>query len=77
MQSHVQKWGNSLGIRIPMHLAKQLHLHSGSPVKIEVMDGQIIIQTPQYNLEIMLKEITKKNQHHQLLDDKQIGNEEW
>ncbi len=77
MQSHIQKWGNSLGIRLPIQLAKKLHLHSGSPVTIEIEDGRIVIQTPQYNLETMLKEITSKNQHQQLLEDEKIGSEEW
>lgn len=77
MQSHVQKWGNSLGLRIPMQLAKQLHLQPGSSVTLEVEDGRIIIQTPKYSLESMLKEITPKNRHHQMLDDGQTGNEEW
>lgn len=77
MQSHVQKWGNSLGLRIPMKLAKQLHLEAGSSVTLEVDDGRIIIQTPKYSLEEMLKEITPKNRHHLMLDDAQVGNEEW
>ncbi|WP_410521460.1 AbrB/MazE/SpoVT family DNA-binding domain-containing protein [Candidatus Tisiphia endosymbiont of Parasteatoda lunata] len=25
MQTQIQKWGNSLGIRIPKHLADKLH----------------------------------------------------
>ena len=77
MQTHIQNWGNSLGIRIPKHLAKRLHLFSGSIVNLEIEDGRIIIQAPQYNLELMLKEITKKKSHHQQLEDKQVGNEAW
>ena len=77
MQAHIQKWGNSLGLRIPMQLAKQLKLHQGSPVTLEIEQGRIIIQPPKYNLEMMLKDITPKNQHHQILDDEQRGNEEW
>ncbi len=77
MQAHIQKWGNSLGLRIPMQLAKQLKLHQGSPVNIEIDDGRIIIQSPKYNLDTMLKDITPKNQHRQILDDEQRGNEVW
>ena len=77
MEGHIQKWGNSLGLRIPMQLAKQLQLHSGSRVTIEIENGRIIIQTPKYNLEMMLKDITMQNQHHQILDDEQQGKEEW
>jgi antitoxin MazE len=77
MYAHIQKWGNSLGLRIPKHLAVLLRLQPGSKVMIEVENSRIIIQTPQYSLDTMLKEITAKNRHHQLLDDAQTGGEEW
>lgn len=75
--SHIQKWGNSLGLRIPIQLAKQMNLHPGSPVIFNIENGRIVIQTPQYNLDTMLKEITPKNRHHPLLDDTRMGSEEW
>lgn len=74
MQRHIQKWGNSLGIRIPKQFAKQLHLHPGSPVHLEIEDGKLIVHSPQYNLEDLLKEITPKNQHKLLNDDLAKGN---
>jgi len=77
MQAHIQKWGNSLGLRIPMQLAKQLKLHQGSPVTLEIEDDRMIIQSPKYDLDTMLTCITPANRHHQILDDKQQGNEEW
>lgn len=77
MQTHIQKWGNSLGLRIPMQVAKQLKLHQGSPVIIEIEKGKIVIQSPKYSLDMMLKEITPKNRHHQILEDEPQGNEEW
>lgn len=77
MQARIQKWGNSFGLRIPMQLAKQLQLHPGSPVSIEVENGKIVIQSTKYDLNKMLKEITPKNRHHPMFDDEQQGNEEW
>ena len=77
MHARIQKWGNSLGLRIPIRLAKQLQLHPGSPVMIEIEDGRIIIQPPKYDLDTMLKGIKKQNAHHLLLEDKKQGNEEW
>lgn len=77
MRSHIQKWGNSLGVRIPMQLAKQLQLHVGSAVALEVKNGHIVIRIPRYDLETMVNAITPTNQHHQLLDDKQVGSEVW
>lgn len=77
MRTHIQKWGNSLGLRIPMQLAKQLNLLPGSSVMLEIENGRLVIKTPQYELDKMLEQITPKNQHHILLDDAQKGNEEW
>lgn len=77
MQAYIRKWGNSLGLRIPMKLAKQLQLHLGSSVILEIENGRIIIQPPKYDLDAMLKGITSKNQHHLMLDDEQQGSEEW
>lgn len=76
MQTHIHKWGNSLGVRIPKQLAKQLHLHPGSLVSLQVNDGCLVIQT-EYNLESMLKGITPKTKHRLLLDDGKRGGEEW
>ena len=77
MHSHIQKWGNSLGLRIPKHLAEKLHLQPGSPVILEIENDRIIIQSPRYNLDEMLKGITIKNRHHLMFEDSQTGNEEW
>lgn len=77
MEARIQKWGNSLGLRIPLQLAKHLNLQQGSPVILEVEGDRIVIQSPKYNLDEMVNQITPKNQHHQMLEDKPRGNEEW
>lgn len=76
MQTNIKKWGNSLGLRIPLQLAKQLKLHQGSVVDLEVENGRIVIKTPKYNLDAMLKEINSKNKHGQIFKDEQ-GKEKW
>lgn len=77
MQTRIQKWGNSLGLRIPMQVAKQLKLHPGSPITIQVKDSQIIIESLKYDLKEMLKDINHENSRHQILEDEQQGKEEW
>ena len=44
METIIRKWGNSLGIRIPSHIAKDLSLEEGSCVEIEDVDNKIIIK---------------------------------
>ncbi|MGG3744960.1 AbrB/MazE/SpoVT family DNA-binding domain-containing protein [Paenibacillus chibensis] len=35
----VQKWGNSLGVRIPKSLAVKVGLEEGSEIELDVEDG--------------------------------------
>lgn len=77
MEAYIQKWGNSLGLRIPLQWARQLNLHQGSTVNLELVDGKLIIQPPKYCLDTMLSEITPKNQHHTQFNDDTKGNEQW
>lgn len=77
MGTYVQKWGNSLGIRIPKRIAEQINLHQGTLVNLEIEDGRLIIESPRYDLETMLKNINPKNKHQQAFDDEQQGSEEW
>lgn len=77
MQSYIQKWGNSLGLRIPSQMVKRLNLHQGSAINIEIENDRIIIQLPKYNLQAMLEEINPQNMHHPAFDNDSRGNEEW
>lgn len=43
MQTVVQKWGNSLGIRIPAVYAREFDLRNGSTVDIIESDGSLVI----------------------------------
>ncbi|PLX30876.1 MAG: AbrB/MazE/SpoVT family DNA-binding domain-containing protein [Ignavibacteria bacterium] len=69
MHSNVHKWGNSLGIRIPMAFAREAGLEDGSPVDITIDEGSIII-TPdmsgKYHLEDLLEDITPSNLHGEI-----------
>jgi antitoxin MazE len=78
MESTIQKWGNSLGIRIPKLFAKQLDLDDGSHVEV-IQEGNKIIIYPylKENLEQKLKKINKKNLHSEVNTHQTIGNEFW
>ncbi len=78
MSSKIKKWGNSLGIRIPKVVVEQAHLEENAEVEIMHQDGKIIIfpSNKKITLESLLKRINKNNLH-QVLDEKNEGNEEW
>ena len=66
MTTTIQKWGNSLALRIPSPLAKDTLIHQGTEVDISVVDGNIVVKTKsrrKYSLARMLKGITRDNLH--------------
>jgi antitoxin MazE len=40
----VQKWGNSLAVRIPANIARSAHFHLGTQVELDVHDGTIVVK---------------------------------
>jgi antitoxin MazE len=41
MQTTVSKWGNSLALRLPRHIAEEVKLFEGSTVCVEIEDGSL------------------------------------
>lgn len=64
-----QKWGNSLGIRIPKEAAEQIGIEQGSELILSVNGNEsTIVLKPQkarkkYKLEELLSQITPENRH--------------
>lgn len=78
MKTNIQKWGNSLGVRIPAQLAQQLHLHSGSVVEILIENDYISIHPQKYTLASMLSQITNENRPGlDWIEEPSKGVEEW
>ncbi|KUK12725.1 MAG: Transcriptional regulator/antitoxin, MazE [Moorella sp. 60_41] len=77
MQPHVQKWGNSLGIRIPLSLAQKVGLREGTPVDLQVEQDAIIIRRKKHSLEQMLAQVTSDNTHGEIDTGPQVGREIW
>jgi antitoxin MazE len=77
MQTVVQKWGNSLGIRIPSMYVKEFNLKNGNSVEIIGEDGKIVIVPPKKTLQEMLSRVTQDNLHSPIETGSSLGNEEW
>ena len=80
MQTKVQKWGNSLAVRIPKPFVRETHLMDGASVDLTVEDGKIIIDphaAPEYRLEDLLKGVTKQNLHAEVDTGEAVGQEIW
>jgi len=78
MEAIVKKWGNSLGIRIPNLIVRELALKDGSFVDINDRGKTIIIKPIQKNkLSEMLGRINEKNIHKEIETGGPVGKEIW
>jgi len=80
MQTKIQKWGNSLAVRIPKPFAEEAQLKSGASVDLSVDDGRIIIDphtAQEYRLEDLLNGVTKQNLHAEVDTGGVVGREVW
>lgn len=80
MKTRVQKWGNSLGVRIPKAFAEELDLQPDAPVDVTVKSGKVVIiplEDEKPTLEDLLEQITAKNVHREIKTGDVVGNEAW
>lgn len=80
MDATVQKWGNSLALRIPSALAKDVHLRQGSVVEVAVVEGKMIVKPKgerRYSLSTLLQGVTKQNRHAEHDWGRAAGRESW
>ena len=79
MESRLQKWGNSDGIRIPSSFLKALNLKTNDIVNIEQEEDKIIISVPKKK-KISLKERFEKfngTYENDFSWDEPVGKEIW
>ena len=80
MRKKINKWGNSLGLRIPKLIAAEVGLEEDSLVNLTIVNGSIVIsperETP-LELEAMLKQVTEENLHGEVNTGPAIGREAW
>jgi antitoxin MazE len=65
MKITAQLWGNSLGVRIPAPIARDINLAHGSAVDLQVEAGRIVLtpvrSSKRYLLKSMLAKVTPAN----------------
>jgi antitoxin MazE len=80
MKAKVQKWGNSLGIRIPKALAQEVALETDSEVDLTAQDGRLVISpaAPRaVSLRHLLSQVTAANTHGEISIGRAKGKEAW
>ena len=80
MKTKVQKWGNSLGLRIPRSFAAEAQVEAGTTVNISVENGVLLIRRVhqrRYSLSDLLKKVTSRNLHGEVQTGEPVGREVW
>jgi antitoxin MazE len=80
MVTKIQKWGNSLGLRIPKSFAKEAAIEEGSPVDLSLEGDRLVIKpvrAARYRLSELLALVTEENKHEEILTGDVVGKESW
>ena len=80
MNARIQKWGNSLALRIPKSFAAETQIEQDTLVDLSLLNGKIVIEPvkrPEVTLERLLAGITEQNLHQEADTGPAVGAEAW
>lgn len=80
MKGRVQKWGNSLALRIPKSFAVEVGLDVNTPVEISLREGMLVLiplARKKYTLQELLSCVTEENLHGETDTGDPVGAEVW
>ncbi|MBF0245617.1 MAG: AbrB/MazE/SpoVT family DNA-binding domain-containing protein [Planctomycetes bacterium] len=78
MKAQIQKWGNSLALRIPKAFAEEISIDHGSNVELSLKKGSLVIhpvETRAYSLDEFLSRVNKDNIHAEFDFGSPVGKE--
>ena len=79
MKVKIQKWGNSLAVRIPKSFAVQTEIEQDSVVDLSVLEGNLIVKPEKKNkrftLEELLQGVNEENLHGEIDFGEPVGKE--
>jgi antitoxin MazE len=80
METKIQKWGNSLALRIPRSFAKEAQVAEGSTVDLAIENGCLRVRpvrARRYVLRELLKGVSRRNLHAEVQSGGPVGREAW
>lgn len=80
MKTAVQRWGNSLALRIPRTYAAETKISEGSEVELTLKSGALVVRPivrKRHALADLLKRVTSANRHEAVETGHAIGKEVW
>ena len=78
METTIQKWGNSLAVRIPKIFAEEAGLGENSIVEMSFVNDFVIIKSKskiKFNLRELLAQVTPVNTHSEIDTGPEVGSE--
>lgn len=80
MKTAVQRWGNSLALRIPRTYAAETKISEGSEVELTLKSGSLVIRPvlrKRHALADLLKRVSVANRHEAIETGPAAGKEVW
>ncbi|MDO9107879.1 MAG: AbrB/MazE/SpoVT family DNA-binding domain-containing protein [Coriobacteriia bacterium] len=80
MKTKVQRWGNSLAVRIPKTFAEEVGLKDDSPIEMRFVKGGLLVEPSSEwmpSLDEMLAGVTVSNLHDEVDTGPAQGSEAW
>jgi antitoxin MazE len=80
MQTKIQKWGNSLGLRIPRSFAAEAQVEAGAAVDLSVENGRLLVRplrVRKYSLNALVRKVSGRNLHREMSTGRAVGREAW
>jgi antitoxin MazE len=79
MANIINRWGNSLGVRIPLPVANELGFKIGTVVDVTIEDGKAVISPikKKYTLSELLEGVTPDLIEGEYDWGQPVGNEAW
>lgn len=80
MRAKVQKWGNSLAIRIPQAFAEELGVRQDSEISLSLKQDELVVKpvrAVKYSLSWLLLKVSDDNIHYEVDTGAPAGREVW
>ena len=80
MHVRVQKWGNSLAVRIPKPFAHDAEVKEGTVLNLSVSQGKLVaapVRKKKFTLKQLLAKVSKDNLHAEVDTGPSVGSEVW
>jgi len=81
MKARIQKWGNSMALRIPKIIIDEMGLAENHQIELHLQDGALVVRRAEtqdsYSLVDLVKDITPETSHSIIEFDGPKGKEVW